>query len=175
MEKQSTTPERTEPRIFNFFRAVRDEDSFTILYELAYWDTPASVEKLAYTFGASTKSILQILARLRRLRVATKTGTRWALYPWAKTMLQDLEDRLATVPFKAAETTESSDSDISVIAQAADVGTYNGFWIASASQVTVLDNRAGVNAKTATADEAARFAPDVPDRGHNETRSHDYK
>jgi hypothetical protein len=160
----------------DFVRAIGDEDSFTLLYELTHREQPASVEFLAREFGADAAHVLEVLGRLERLKVVGRLGKRWVASSWAGLMLRDLEESLAAVLLEAVEASTVSAS-VSLIGEAT-VATYNGFWTAGVSPITtVVDQRAAGGARTAAgaSDRATGFTSERPDLAHNETRSHDYR
>jgi hypothetical protein len=160
----------------DFFRAIRDEDGFTLLYELTYREQPASVEFLAREFGADAAYILEVLGRLERLKVAGRLGRRWVATSWAGKMLRDLEESLAVVRLEAVEASTVG-ANVSLMGEAT-VATYNGLWTAGVSPITtVVDQRTAGNARTAAgaADRATGFTSETADLAHNETRSHDYR
>jgi len=163
-------------------RAIRDEDSFTIFYELAYSEAPVSSEALSKTFGADLGYVSSVLTRLQRLGIAAKRtrGGRWQVREWAGQALKSLESLFENYQFDVQET-HSTQTEISLggfASGSADAATYNGLWVAagSVSQATHLGGKSGKNTETGTlGNEAAKFGPVQPDRGQNETRSHDYK
>jgi hypothetical protein len=178
---QTIPPDLSEARTSSFFRAIRDEDNFTILYELAYSKQPVSIEMLRKTFGADLKYVAVILAQLERLGVVAQRGRAWVISEWAKLTLKFLEERLENLQVELAETTSAS-LDVSdsrpqdIVSAVGGVGTNNGFWVATASRITVLDRKTALSSQTAThTDGIASLAPERSDRGHNETRSHLYK
>src|SRR5216684_5702173 len=122
----------------SFFRAIRDEDSFTVLWELAaHSPKPLPFESIRKTFGAEPRYLLEVLSRLHHLGVATKAGRQWTVSLWAKSNLEYLEDLMKDVQIEVAQTVapvmEMYAND------AVTVATLDGFWIAAASQVTGQD------------------------------------
>jgi hypothetical protein len=70
-------------RTEKLWRALRDEDSFTLFYELTYSDHPVAIETLQKTFGASLDYIQSILMDLQRLGIVIKRGSQWTVIAWA--------------------------------------------------------------------------------------------
>jgi hypothetical protein len=173
-------PDLRESQLLSFSRAIRDEDSFTILYELAYSERPVSVESLRKTFGADFKHVATILERLELLGSVTEKGHAWSICAWAKAALMNLEECLENLQIEVSETRSASLDDSASkpddIVGAVETGTMNGLWIATASRVTAFDRLLGAGTQTAThSDDAANLAPERSNRGQNETRSHLYK
>src|SRR5271170_7540597 len=88
----------------SFARATRDEDCFTIFWELAeYSPKPVSFETIRKTFGAHPAYLLEILSRLRDLGIATKAGKQWTVTAWAKSGLEYLESVMKDYQVKVAD------------------------------------------------------------------------
>ncbi len=172
-------PELTDVQTRNFFRAFNDDDGFTILYELAYSSTPVAVESLSRTFGADPRYISERLQRLQRCGTTERTGQRWAISAWAKLLLQYIEHRLEHSVIEVAEP-QSSGSGVSVahfdgVGAPLCAATYNGLWIAAASHIPVPRPDAHRQTSAGSAGDFLKITSETPDRGKNETRSHDYK
>lgn len=164
----------TQPR--NFFRATRDEDHFTIVYELAHSEEPVTVEALGRTFRANMGYVSGILSQLRRLGIAAKVGRRWVISSWAREMLHFLEDYTKTVTPEAPEPlSDSFTLELNPVIPASGPGTYNGLWTGVASQVTVADRLTGFGSGGSTIADQRGLAPETSYRGQNESLSHDYK
>jgi len=170
-----TPPELRDKQLRNFFRALRDDDHFTIVYELAYNEKPVTIEALSHIFGASLSCISGILSWLLSLGVAVKVGKRWMISPWARAALQFLEEYANTIVPEVSEP-KSDSVTVGVISSATilEPGTYNGLWTASTSRVTASD-RITVGAVAGSRDASQKLAPRTPYAGQNETRSHNYK
>lgn len=159
-------------------RAIRDEDSFTLFYELAYSQSPVSSEALSRMFGANLGYVSSVLSRLQRLGIVSKRerGGGWQVRDWAAAALKSLEQALENFQLDVQET-RSTATETSLRASSADSATYDGLWMGSFStlQTTHLKRQSG-HGETATFEgKTAKFGPAEPDRGQNETRSHDYQ
>ena len=162
--------DRLDRHYRDFSRAIRDEDSFILLYELTHREQPVSVEFLAREFGAGASYILEVLGRLERLKVAGRLGRSWAASSWAALMLRDLEESLAAVQLETMEASTAS-SNISLIGEAT-VATYNGLWTAGVSSITTAvdqDSASGARTAAGAMDQATGFTSERPDLAHNET------
>ncbi len=158
-----------------FFRAIRDEDSFTILWELAeHSPAPVPFESIRKTFGADPRYLLEVLDRLHHLGVATKAGRQWTVSHWAKSSLEYLEEIMKDVQIEVVQPVSST---MGIYAsEALGVGTLDGFWTASSSQITAHDRSGGNETPTATANRTIELNPsELTEKPQNEARSHDYK
>lgn len=159
----------------SFFRAVRDDDSFTVFWELAaHSPSPVPFESIRRTFGADPKYLSEVLHRLQHFGVVTKTGRQWTACHWAKLTLEYLEEIMKDVQIEVAQ---PDSSEVEIYTDALQVATHDGFWMAATSQVTAGDRRTEVNPRTdaASADDAIKLGSEMPTRAQNEARSHDYK
>lgn len=158
------------PKSLSFFRAVQNQDCFTILWELAdYSPVPVPFETIRRTFGAEPTYLASILERLLHWGIARRAGRHWTVHKWAKTTLDSLEEMIANMHVDVAQT-GSFGTQIQA-STASEVATNDGFWIGVASLVSGDDILASKAAHTATAE----LTLDVPEKPRNETRSHDYK
>ncbi len=170
-------PQLRDTQIQNFFRSIRDEDSFTIVYEIAHTHDPVAIEDLCRTFGAEAGYLKGILLRLDRLGVITKAGKRWTIHAWAKATLEFLEERIETAELEVPETSSDS-ATINCIPEATisvPPGTCNGLWTGAVSHVTAADHLIGFGAGGGTIADTRKLAPENSYRGQNESRTHDYK
>jgi hypothetical protein len=170
--RERTLPEMTAIR---FFKAVRDEDSFTIFWELAeHSPKPVPFESIRRTFGASPQYLMDVLYRLHHLGIATKVGRQWTVTHWAKSSLENLEEIMKDVQVEVAQPV----SPIMGVygSDALAVGTLDGFWTASTSQVTAQSRSGGGESPTASANQTVELNPsELTEKPQNEARSHDYK
>ena len=168
--REHTLPDMTAIR---FFKAVRDEDSFTILWELAeHSPTPVPFESIRKTFGADPRYLMGVLDRLYCLGIATRAGRQWTVTHWAKSSLEYLEDLMKDIQL---EVEQPASAVMGIFANdALEVATRDGFWIASASQVS--PQVACDEAPTANENKAVEVnPPETAEKPQNEARSHDYK
>ena len=157
-----------------FFRAVRDEDSFTILWELAeHSPTPVPFESIRKTFGTSPQYLTEILNRLNHLGVATKAGRQWTVTNWAKSNLETLEEFMKDIQVEVAEPV-SFDTGM-YASDASQVATQNGFWVGSTSQVTAGDSFGTGSSRTGSTSVPELKSPTLAEKPQNEARNHDYK
>lgn len=162
-------------KAISFFHAVRDEDCFTILWELAESSPkPIPFESMRRTFGADPRYLSEVLDRLQNLGIATKAGRQWTVYNWAKTTLEYLEEAMKDVRI---EVTEANSPGAGTYTNDFAVGTQNGFWIGVAPEVTAYDRLAAGNPRTASANDATELeeSPELVNKPQNEARSYDYK
>jgi hypothetical protein len=169
--------EYLEPTLpaLRFFQAIRDEDSFTILWELAeHSPAPVPFESIRRTFGANPRYLLEVLDRLHHLGVATKAGRQWTVALWAKSSLEYLEKIMKDIQIEVAQPISAY---MGIYAsEALEVATRDGFWTESTSQVTAQDRTGATSARTASASETVELnSPELAEKPHNEARSHDYK
>jgi hypothetical protein len=161
------------PRAIAFFRAIRDDDCFTILWELAERSPkPVPFESIRRTFGAEPRYLLQVLSRLQHLGVAAKEGRQWTVCKWAKSSLEYLEDIMKNVTIEIAQPSTSSPE---VYALPEDVGTRNGFWRGSTSPSTALSQSSNGDTSASAKDALDFSSLELTDNPKNETPSHDYK
>ncbi len=163
------------PKALSFFRAVQNEDCFTIFWELAdYSPEPVPFETICRTFGAEPKYLATILERLQRWGIARKAGRQWTVHEWAKTTLDNLEEMITNTQIEVARTA-SFGIEIQAT-NALEVATYDGFWVGDTSQVSGGDSIVTGNARTASSDEATELkSPELVEKPGNEARNHDYK
>ncbi len=163
------------PQAIHFFSAIRDEDSFTILWELAaHSPKPLPFETIRKTFGAEPRYLLEVLNRLHHLGVATKAGRQWTVTYWAKSNLEYLEELMKDVQIEVAQ--PASPIMQMYANDAVTVATLDGFWTAATSQVTGQDRSGVPTPPTASAKGAVELNPsELTNKPQNEARSHDYK
>jgi hypothetical protein len=161
-------------KAISFCHAVRDEDCFTIFWELANSSPePVPFENICRTFGADPRYLWEILGRLLYLGIATRAGHQWTVCDWAKTTLDQLEETMKDFQIEIAQ---PESIEVGTYANnALQVATLNGFWIASASQVTAQDRSAAKSSAANASDTTMLNSPELIDKPENEARSHDYK
>jgi hypothetical protein len=166
--------DRTLPilRAITFFRAIRDDDSFTVLWELAaHSPAPVPFESIRKTFGADPRYLLEVLSRLRQLGVATKAGQQWTVCDWAKSSLEYLEELMKNVQIEVAQPVSPV---LGIYANdPLEVATLDGFWVGSTSQITARSGT--LSPSSASPKGVVNVNSELADNPKNETRSHDYK
>jgi hypothetical protein len=129
---------------------------------------------LRKAFGADVAYLGDILNRLQRLGVVGKKGSRWVIREWARDQIKFLEKCLENIALYVPET--RSNAAAVTTSSITDPGTTNGLWTGAVSHVTVVDSRLiGLGIGAGTISETPGLAPETPDRGQSEARSHDYK
>jgi hypothetical protein len=180
---KGSPPSLSANQLISFSKALADQESFTVMYELVHSSKPITFEGLRKTFGADPTDIGRILTRLVQLGIAEKRGQAFVAGVWAAQALDFLEQALSTPHLEENVDCAAGGGGIDVVmgsaaAQGSLTATMNGAWVASIVNV-------GANAAEAFASAAAAGTEEpVTDRNivnaarddtADATRSHIYK
>jgi len=148
--KALLTPPLDAANLTKLGKALGDDDSFVMLFELSKLQKPTSVRDLSKTFRLYPDETTEILERLVRLGLVAKKGRNFQILPHAALAFAVLQKHLATLMPASAQRVSSAGAapDVMMVPMVADIApmaiasTNNGTWVSyaqvmSASQANV--------------------------------------